>query len=83
MEPISDVYGSGENLPLMHPDRTIDSYILIEELCIKLDTARRGLEHALSMNVVTPAAVAMKKNIRWALDETHPKTFHEEHPNHD
>ena len=82
MQTISELYGCGETLPVLHPDATTNRDILIVDLCTKLDTARRILAQAMEMNVVTPAAVAMKKNIRWALDETHPKTFHEEHPNH-
>lgn len=82
MESISEFYGNGESLPELHPNTEINQGILIDGLCAKLDIAREALGKAMEMNVVTPAAVAMKDQIRWALNETHPKTFHEQHPNH-
>lgn len=81
MNAIAEFYGSGEHLPVMHPDAEINKDVLIAELCAKVDTARQALGMALEMNVVTPAAQAMKSHIRWAMDETHPKTLHERHPN--
>ena len=82
MQIIGEFYLNGEALPAIHPDKQINNEILIGELCAKLDTARQALGQALGMNVVTPAAVAMKNNLRWALDETHPKTLYEQHNNH-
>lgn len=79
---MSEFYGNGEDLPLIHPDGETNKEILIGELCSKLDVARLALGRALEMSVVTPAAVAMKNQVRWALDETHPKTLAEQHPNH-
>lgn len=79
MEPLSEFYGNGTTLPVIHPDSAINQGILIGELCAKLDTARIALAKALEMNVITPAAVPMKHHVRWALDETHPNTLHEQH----
>ncbi len=81
MQTISEFYGNGETLPAWHSDADTNKEILIGELCAKLDTARLALGRVLEMNVVTPAAVAMKNHVRWALDETHPKTLQEQHPN--
>lgn len=81
MPEIFEFYGDGTELPEIHPDSETNKEILIETLCARLDTARTALAQALEMNVVTPAAVAMKKNVRFALDATHPKTLHERHPN--
>jgi hypothetical protein len=77
----NESWGDGTELPNLHPDLEINQNILISELCAKLDTARQALNRALEMNVVTPAALAMKSHIRWALAETHPKTINEQHPN--
>ena len=78
---MNEFYNNGESLPVMHPDPEVNSAVLIAALCAKLDTARRGLAQALQMNVITPAAVSMKSSVRWALDETHPGTIGESHPN--
>lgn len=78
---ISEFYGAGTDLPAIHPDPVTNKDILIGELCAKLDVARMALARVLDMHVVTPAAVAMKHNVRWALDETHPKSLHERHQN--
>jgi hypothetical protein len=74
-------YRDGSGLPQLHPDSTINSQILIADLCAKLDVARVGLAAVLEMNVVTPAAVAMKSKVRWAMAETEPSTIGEEHHN--
>lgn len=77
----SEFYGNGSELPKIHPDPLINANLLIEELCDKLDAARLALGHANQMIVITPAAVAMKNKIAWALLETDPKTIGEQHPN--
>lgn len=66
---------SPATLPVLHPDKEINSELLIEALCNKLNTARQGCLHALEMNVVTPAAVAMKNNVRYALKESAPESL--------
>lgn len=76
-----EFFGDGSNLPEIHPDTNINSGIIIGELCAKLDIARQALARALEMNVVTPAAVAMKRQVRWALGETSPQTIGEQHTN--
>ncbi len=68
-------------LPVLHPDPLINAQVLVESLCARLNAARIGLEHALSMNVVTPVAVAMKKNVRYALSDSDPSTLNEQHCN--
>ncbi len=79
METTSDFYGNGGTLPRLHPDDAVNNEILIGALCANLDTARQALSCAMEMNVVTPAAVAMKRQVRWALDETHPRLLSEQH----
>jgi len=78
----NNFYGNGDLLPRIHPDASINNEILLGEVCAKLDTARKVLERVLEMNVVSPAAVSMKNNVRWALNETHPRTLTEKHNNH-
>jgi hypothetical protein len=78
---MSDFYGNGENLPTLHPDVETNKNILIGELCTKLDTARQALARAMGLNVVSSAGLATKGHIRWALNETHPGTLVEQHPN--
>jgi hypothetical protein len=78
---VSDHYLDGTSLPRLHPDDAINSSELIAALCAKLDTARDTLTKVLDMNVVSPAGLAMKRDVRWALTETHPNTLHEEHAN--
>jgi len=68
-------------LPQLHPDPLINAQVLVEALCARLNTTRIGLEQALSMNVVTPAALAMKNNVRYALAESDPGTLDEQHAN--
>jgi len=80
-ETISEFYGNGKNLPTQHPDPEINNEVLIADLCGKLDTARMALGRVLEINVITPAAVAIKNHARHALDETHPRTLHEIHNN--
>ena len=78
---MTDFYSNCQ-LPELHPDPVINNEMLIDILRANLDTARRGLSFALAMNVVTPAAITMKQNVRWALDETHPHRIGEQHNNH-
>ena len=63
---LTNFYGTGEGLPEMHPDPSINHELLMQALCTKLDTARQAMARALEMNVVTPAAIAMKDHLRWA-----------------
>lgn len=78
---MTDLYSNCQ-FPELHPDPVINNEILIEILRANLDIARCALSVALAMNVVTPAAIAMKQNVRWALDETHPSRIGEQHNNH-
>lgn len=71
----NEFYGDGAGLPELHPDQLINQQVLVGDLCAKLDVARRALAGALEMNVVTPAAISMKRNLRWALNETAPTTL--------
>lgn len=79
---IGEFYGDGTGLPAIHPDKTTNSEILIGALCASLDTALQVLGKVSGMQVVTPALVALRHDVLWALDATHPKTLHEQHPNH-
>lgn len=79
---MNEFYNSGADLPVIHPDQNINKDILIEVLCTKLDIARTALGCAAGMNVVTPAAQSMKRQVIWALDETHPARLTETHNNH-
>lgn len=67
-----DVYGDGTGLPQIHPDPQINKELLILALCARLDAVRQALTKTVQMNVVTPAAIAMKAVLIQALQDTHP-----------
>ena len=52
-----------------HPDALIDAQVEIDRLEGHLKTATTVLNDALCLDVVTPKAVRVKGNIRWALGE--------------
>lgn len=72
---ISDFYGDGTNLPVLHPDPIINRDVIISDLCAKLDTARKVLSQVDHLQLIEPRNQEIRANARWALDETHPRTF--------
>lgn len=82
MQTVSEFYGDGSDLPEIHPNREINYSILVGELCAKLDTCRKVMAQVVNeVDLVTPNGLRVKDNVRWALNESHPKTLHENHPN--
>lgn len=82
MSEATEFYGTGEHLPVLHPDETINLELQVQALCAQLDTARVAIGGALEMNVITPALLKVKDNLRWALEATAPKNFNAPHNNH-
>lgn len=78
---MSDFYNDGSELPQIHPDASINKDILIGELCAKLDTARKVINECTYLQLIEPANQRIKGLCNWALDETHPRTLSEKHPN--
>ncbi|MRR56552.1 MAG: hypothetical protein EG822_19020 [Deltaproteobacteria bacterium] len=78
---ISEFYGNGTELPELHPDPETNRELQIEYLCAQLDVARLTLGKISGMQVVTPRLVQLRHDVLWALDATHPKVMHEQHPN--
>jgi len=50
-----------------HPDPVIDAEVEIDRITGNLTVAHTGLLRALDMNVVSPAGLAIKEQIRSAL----------------
>lgn len=51
-----------------HPDPLIDAEVEIEWLSGLLSEAMGGLNRALMVNVVSPEGLAVKRDVRWALE---------------
>lgn len=78
----TELYGTGKDLPKLHPDVEINTDETIGILCAKLDFARAVIARGLDLNVVSEAGVSFKSACRHAMLETAPSTFAEVHNNH-
>lgn len=81
-EQISDFYGTGEDLPTLHPDKQINDAEIIQQLCICLDQTRKTLADCMGLALVEPKNTVIKHKVQLTLDETHPKMLHEVHNNY-